>query len=131
MLCLVRYKNRMKDSILNPYAGRSWLPYRQLEQFLDGAGEASVEAWLSDALQPLALPVEFARKLHAAVRDTAAAVPAGVSQLRVLVFLPDLHTVGGQTWGFFQTVKTVNSGDSSTGGTYEIAFYLYVEGATR
>jgi hypothetical protein len=118
----------MNDSMRYPQSDRKWLPYAVLTLSSEALARDVLESWLSDRLHLLALPEEFSCRVLASASDSVACIPAGIYQIRLLIFTTGLTPSHGQARGFFRTVK--NGGIPEDPAVYiqEIAFFLYVEG---
>ena len=124
----------MNDPTYNAHSRRGWLPYAVFETQSSASTETVeqiVESWLTESLQPLALPLNFAAKVLASAQDASACIAAETANIRLQVFIPAIQAEHGQTWGFFRTVKNEDTAAGRGGSTQVISFYLYVEGSTR
>jgi hypothetical protein len=118
----------MNASIHYQQSGRKWLLYAQVTLSSESMAGSVLESWLGDRLHTLALPEELIGRVLDSARDSVACIPAGIHQIRLLVYSTVLTPSHGQTWGFFRTVKNGWSTEDPAISTQEIAFFLYVEG---
>lgn len=121
----------MKNDIRIPHPVQKWQPYAVLEFQAGEAAEDSLKSWLNDKLYSLGLSEGFSEKVIDSANDAFARVPNGISQVRLLLYLPASHKPVDQTWGFFRMLKNGGMPEGPPAENYQIIFYLYTEGSVQ
>jgi hypothetical protein len=121
------YNTAMNEPNFSSHSGPNWLPHPSIELNLESIAGESIEGWLGDVMRPLGLPSDFSSKVLTSARDSVTSVPEGIGRIRLLVFTPAFNLPDSRTWGFFRIIKNVSPPVNPPAGTYEIAFYLYVD----
>ena len=125
----------MKHTDLSPNQSSctDWQILSKLQLPFGANSDDRINAWLTETLKLLNLPMDFLNKILKSAQEAISRVVQVESvtefeHIHLLVFSPVNHTSIGKTWGFFRIEKIGSAGQDKNPPDHSIEFYLYIEG---